>query len=552
MNTNPAMQTLIDANPDADWWRGAVIYQIYPRSFQDSTGDGIGDLRGIVRRLPYIADLGVDAIWISPFFTSPMADFGYDVADFCDVDPVFGSLEDFDAVVKTAHDLGLKVMIDLVFSHTSDQHPWFKDSRKAEQNDKSNYYVWADAKPDGSPPNNWLSIFGGSAWQWESRRCQYYLHNFLASQPDLNLHEPVVQTELLDVAKFWLDRGVNGFRLDTINFYFADKALRDNPALPVEQRNASIAPMVNPYNYQEHIYDKNQPETLGFLRRLRSLMDGYNAAALGEVGDSQRGLEILGEYTAGDDLMQMCYAFELLSGEQPTAKMLADLFAKMDAVASDGWACWAFSNHDVKRHISRWSLDNRAARLFATLLMCLRGSACIYQGEELGLPEADVPFEALQDPYGVEFWPEFKGRDGCRTPMVWEQSNSNGGFSSNEKTWLPVPSNHLQHAVSKAMSDPKSLLHHYRAAIAFRHANPVLSKGQMVDVQVQGDVFCFVRTHGATRMFCAFNLGKTNTEIQLPAGVWQQVGQEIDSVALHNDAVVMLEPWQVCLALKTG
>ncbi len=545
------IQTDTAENPDADWWRGAVIYQIYPRSFQDSTGNGIGDLRGIVQRLPYIASLGVDAIWISPFFTSPMADFGYDIADFRDVDPVFGTLKDFDAVVEAAHALGLKVMIDLVFSHTSDQHSWFKQSRETEPNDKSNYYVWADAKPDGTPPNNWLSIFGGSAWQWESRRCQYFLHNFLTSQPDLNLHEPVVQTELLDIAKFWLERGVNGFRLDTINFYFADKNLRDNPALPPEQRNASIAPVVNPYNYQEHLYDKNQPETLGFLRQLRKLMDGYNAAAVGEVGDSQRGLEILGEYTAGDDLMQMCYAFELLSGDQPTADMLVGLFAKMDAVAGDGWACWAFSNHDVKRHVSRWSLGDPAARLFATLLMCLRGSACIYQGEELGLPEADVPFEDLQDPYGIEFWPKFKGRDGCRTPMVWEQSNQNGGFSSNPKTWLPVPSEHLAHAVSNALDDPDALLHHYRAAIGFRRANLVLSKGSMTDIQAQNNVFRFVRTHGKTNIFCAFNLGEAQAEIQLPSGSWQQIGQELDSVVLHHDGVVMLEPWQICLALKT-
>jgi len=534
------------------WWRGAVIYQIYPRSFQDSTGDGIGDLRGIVQRLPHIASLGVDAIWISPFFTSPMADFGYDVSDFRDVDPVFGTLADFDAVVETAHALGLKVMIDLVFSHTSSQHPWFKESRHAAPNAYSDYYVWADAKPDGSPPNNWLSIFGGSAWHWEARRCQYYLHNFLTSQPDLNFHNPVVQDELLDVAEFWLERGVNGFRLDTINFYFADQKLRDNPALPKEQRNDQIAPSVNPYNYQEHLYDKNRPETLGFLRRLRALMDGYDAAAVGEVGDSQRGLEILGEYTAGDDLMQMCYAFELLSGHRPTAANIEAVFSKVEAVAADGWACWAYSNHDVQRHKTRWALSDAADRCFSTLLMCLRGSACIYQGEELGLPEAEVPFEALQDPYGIEFWPEFKGRDGCRTPMVWEASNGNGGFSTAEKTWLPVPQEHLSHATANAENDAQSLLHHYRKAIALRQNHRALKEGEMLDAAAVDDVFYFTRRSMTETIFCAFNLGDEPRHLTLPEGQWHPLGRELGSAAFAPNGAIFLAPWQACLALKTG
>ncbi|MCB1328106.1 MAG: alpha-glucosidase, partial [Maritimibacter sp.] len=341
---------------DPDWWRGAVIYQIYPRSYQDSNGDGIGDLLGIVRRLPYIASLGVDAIWISPFFTSPMKDFGYDVSDYCDVDPMFGSLSDFETLVETAHGFGVKVMIDLVLSHTSDQHPWFAESRASKDNPKSNWYVWADAKPDGTPPNNWLSIFGGSGWQWDSRRMQYYQHNFLREQPDLNFHEPEVQDALLDVARFWLNRGVDGFRLDTINFYVCDKELRDNPALPAEQRNATIAPSVNPYNWQDHLYDKNRPENLDFLRKLRAVMNPFDAAAVGEVGDAQRGLEIVGEYTAGDDLMQMCYAFEFLSGARPTAERVAEVLTAFEEAAPDGWATWAFSNHDVARHASRWNL----------------------------------------------------------------------------------------------------------------------------------------------------------------------------------------------------
>jgi len=534
---------------DKDWWRGAVIYQIYPRSYQDSNGDGIGDLLGIAQRLPHVASLGVDAIWISPFFTSPMKDFGYDVSNYCDVDPMFGSLADFDQLVQTAHQHGMRVMIDLVLSHTSDQHHWFKESRSSRDDAKSNWYVWTDAKPDGTPPNNWLSIFGGSAWQWDGRREQYYLHNFLASQPDLNFHEPEVQAALLDVAQFWLDRGVDGFRLDTINFYVHDKELRDNPALPPEKRNATIAPSVNPYNHQEHLYSKNQPENLDFLRKLRAVMEPFGAAAVGEVGDAQRGLEIMGEYTAGDDLIQMCYAFEFLANARPTAQDIVTVMDRVDEVASEGWACWAFSNHDVKRHASRWDLDHGGLKLMTTLMMCLRGSACIYQGEELGLTEADVAFEDLQDPYGIEFWPEFKGRDGCRTPMVWEHSNQNGGFSTG-MPWLPVSHEHLHNSVAQQEEDPSAILHHYRLAIAFRHAHPALAKGSHDKVKATGSVIHFTRTQGAETIFCAFNIGDDPATVDMPKGKWAQIGLELGSAGPQPDGKLHLGPWQPSLALK--
>ena len=525
MNATVANSALTHLAKQADWWRGAVIYQIYPRSFQDDNGDGIGDLRGITRRLPYVASLGVDAIWISPFFTSPMKDFGYDVSDYRDVDPMFGTLADFDALVQAAHGLGLKVMTDLVLSHSSDQHPWFSESRKDRGNDKANWYVWADAKPDGTPPNNWLSIFGGSAWTWDARRCQYYLHNFLTSQPDLNFHEPDVQDALLDVARFWLERGVDGFRLDTINFYTHDAQLRDNPPLASEDRNASIAPAVNPYNHQDHVYDKNRPETLAFLRKLRTVMAPTNGAILGEVGDAQRGLEILGEYTAGDDLAHMCYAFELLSGDQPDAARVAEVMAHVARVAEDGWACWAYSNHDVVRHATRWRLPPEGQKLLATLLMCLRGSACIYQGEELGLTEADVAFDDLQDPYGIEFWPEFKGRDGCRTPMVWEASNGNGGFTAAPKPWLPVAPEHLHHAVELSEAEPDGLLQHYRQAIALRRAHPALAHGGMEGIRVDGTVLSFRRRLADEDLLCVFNIGASAHQFLLPEGVWVDLSQ---------------------------
>lgn len=549
MNAQTALQAETGLVPDPDWWRGGVIYQIYPRSYQDSNGDGIGDLKGIAERLPYVASLGVDAIWISPFFKSPMKDFGYDVSDYCDIDPMFGTLADFDDLLAKAHALGVRVIIDLVLSHSSDQHPWFAESRTSRDNAKSDWYVWSDPKPDGTPPNNWLSIFGGSAWQWDARREQYYLHNFLTSQPDLNFHCAAVQDALLDVTRFWLERGVDGFRLDTINFYIHDKQLRDNPPLPPEERNATIAPSVNPYNHQRHLYSKNQPENLVFLKRFRALLDQYqDRTCVGEVGDAQRGLEILGEYTSGGDKAHMCYAFELLEGAPLTAARVSEVFDRVAEAAPDGWACWAYSNHDVQRHVSRWNLDDTATRTLANLIICLRGSVCFYQGEELGLPEADVPFEALQDPYGIEFWPEFKGRDGCRTPMVWESQAENSGFGEGA-TWLPVSRDHAQLAVDKQLSDPASMLNHYRAVIALRRAHPVLAKGSISAMTVSGDLLTFQRELDGETVFCAFNMGQAVVGITLPSGNWQNLGAPLGGIA-PNKGQTELAGWQCCIARK--
>jgi alpha-glucosidase len=511
---------------DKDWWRGAVIYQIYPRSFQDSNGDGIGDLKGITDRLEHIARLGADAIWISPFFTSPMKDFGYDVSNYVDVDPMFGTLADFDGLIAEAHRLGVRVMIDLVMSHTSDQHPWFVESRSSRDNPKADWYVWSDGKPDGTPPNNWLSIFGGPGWQWDPTRMQYYMHNFLTSQPDLNLHNPQVQDELLNATRFWLKRGVDGFRLDTINFYFHDLELRDNPALAPERRNASTAPAVNPYNFQEHLYDKNRPENLEFLRRFRAVLDEFpDIAAVGEVGDSQRGLEIVGEYTSGDDKMQMCYAFEFLAPDALTPQRVADVQAAFATAAPEGWACWAFSNHDVVRHVSRWGADvadkDAYAKVLSALLLTQRGSVCIYEGEELGLTEADIAFEDLQDPYGIQFWPEFKGRDGCRTPMVWDAGHAQAGFSTSEKTWLPIPAEHKARAVSTQVGNDASVLEHYRRFLSFRKQHPSFAKGGIEFLPVSDSVVGYTRSKGNETIVCFFNLSPAAATAALPDGNWE-------------------------------
>ncbi|KAF0675136.1 alpha-glucosidase family protein [Profundibacterium mesophilum] len=536
---------------DKDWWRGAVIYQIYPRSFQDGNGDGIGDLSGIIHRLEYIAELGADAIWLSPFFRSPMRDFGYDVSDYRDVDPMFGTLGDFDALMHRAHELGLKVLIDLVLSHTSNDHPWFKESRSSRDNAKADWYVWADPKPDGSPPNNWLSIFGGSAWQWDGERMQYYLHNFLSAQPDLNFHCTEVQDELLDVARYWLARGVNGFRLDTVNFYFHDKQLRDNPPLDPEARNDNTAPSVNPYNFQDHLYDKTQPENLDFLRRLRAVMEEYPAiTSVGEIGESQRGMQVQAEYTASDDLLHMAYDFDFLSTAFPSGSRIKTVLERFDRIVTEGWACWAFSNHDVVRHASRWNLNEEARKLYAAILMSMKGTVCLYQGEELGLTEAYVAYEDLQDPYGKQFWPKFKGRDGCRTPMPWGRRQTNGGFSD-ARPWLPIAVEHLERAVSVQEVHEDSVLHFYRDFIAFRRTCPALAKGTLKVTRADDEALVLIREHEGERVLCAFNLTQAEQQITLPEGNWTH-DDGAPFTAQHDGNTVTLPPYQAFYANAGG
>ncbi|UIJ94148.1 alpha-glucosidase family protein [Sinorhizobium meliloti] len=505
---------------DENWWRGAVIYQVYPRSFQDTDGDGMGDLRGVTRRLPHIASLGVDAIWLSPFFTSPQADMGYDVSDYCDVDPMFGTLADFDEMLAEAHRLGLKVIIDQVISHTSDRHPWFVESRSSRTNAKADWYVWADPKPDGTAPNNWLSIFGGPGWEWDGVRRQYYLHNFLSSQPDLNFHNPEVQEAVLATVRFWLDRGVDGFRLDTANFYFHDRLLRDNPPLvPDPDATSRDAPEVNPYGMQDHLYDKTQPENLDFLRRFRAVLDEYGGrATVGEVGDGSRSLQTVAAYTSGGDKLHMCYTFDLL-GPEFTARHFRRCVENFQSTVTDGWVCWAFSNHDVMRHVSRFALREadreRVAKLAISLLASLRGTICLYQGEELGLPEAELAFEELRDPYGIRFWPAFAGRDGCRTPMVWERELSNAGFSAGTP-WLPVRDGHRMLAVDAQEGVEGAVLEHYRQTLGFRRAQSALVDGDMVFLGTNQDLLVFTREKDDERLLFVFNLTQEPQTFHLP------------------------------------
>ncbi|MCR1827053.1 alpha-glucosidase family protein [Pseudomonas sp. KHPS1] len=501
-----------------DWWRGGVIYQVYPRSFLDSNDDGIGDLPGVLAKLDYIASLNVDAIWLSPFFTSPMKDFGYDVSDYRGVDPIFGTLDDLRALVAAAHERGLRIIIDQVLNHCSDQHPWFAESRTSRSNDKADWFVWADPNPDGTPPNNWLSVFGGSAWTWEGRRKQYYLHNFLASQPDLNFHCEAVQQQLLDDMEFWLQLGVDGFRLDAANFYFHDQALRNNPP-NLDIREGGIGVRVdNPYAYQRHLYDKTQPQNLDFLRRLRALLERYpGTATVAEIGCDDS-LRTMAAYTSGGDTLHMAYSFDLLTAQCSPAYIRSTIEA-IEGELGDGWPCWSVGNHDVVRVMSRWAHEGEATpergRLLMSLLLSLRGSVCLYQGEELGLPEAELAFEDLVDPYGITFWPEFKGRDGCRTPMPWVRDGVHAGFSS-QQPWLPLDERHRALAVDVQEDDSASMLNSYRRFLAWRQEQPLLIDG---DIQVRyhdDDLLVFERRLGEQAWLCLFNLGDRERRYDLP------------------------------------
>ena len=525
----------VNNSTSANWWRGAVVYQIYPRSFQDSNADGVGDLPGITGRLDYVRDLGVDAIWISPFFKSPMKDFGYDVSDYRDVDPLFGTLADFDALLARAHQLGLRVMIDQVLSHTSDQHAWFQESRLSRDNPKSDWYVWADAKPDGTPPNNWLSVFGGSAWQWDTRRRQYYLHSFLTSQPDLNFHNPEVQDAVLGEVRFWCEKGVDGFRFDACNHQVHDALLRDNPA--TDGGEVSTVRADNPYAMQRHVYDKSRPENLVFLERLRGVLDEFGAASIGEVGD-EHSPPIMADYTEAGKRLHMAYSFSLLTSRCTPAHLRGEVEAlECEIARTGGWGCWALSNHDVPRIATRWSptgqADPRQARMLLAMLLSLRGSVCLYQGEELGLPEADVPFERLQDPYGLAFWPEFKGRDGCRTPMPWQSLDGQGGFSPVEP-WLPVSAAQRALAVDVQEVDPDSTLHAARALLAWRRQSPVIREGDLRFLDTErDDVLVFERslagagTAEPVRVLFAFNFSDAEVSLPLPSG-WLSATIAID------------------------
>ena len=489
---------------DRLWWRGATIYQIYLRSFADGNGDGVGDFPGATERLGHVARLGVDAVWLSPFYPSPMKDFGYDVSDYTGVDPVFGDLRDFDAFVARAHSLGLKVLIDQVWSHSSDEHSWFAESRATRTGPLADWYVWADARPDGSPPNNWLSVFGGSAWTWEPRRRQYYLHHFLSCQPQFNLRNPAVRGALLDAARFWLRRGVDGFRLDAVDFLAHSPCLTDNPP-DAEARDAA-----RPFRMQRHVHDMLHRDNLTVLGELNGLLSEWpGRATLGEVSSEPGAVARCTRYTAASDgLLDMAYTLAVMKGSF-SAESLSAAIAAEQAGHPDGWLCWAFSNHDVERVATRWrggAADDRFSRMLMALLLVLRGSVCIYQGEELGLPDADLPPSALQDPFGRAFWPTMRSRDGARTPFPWAEESEHAGFTEGTP-WLPVPDAHRLRAADRQWADPGSVLMTTRALLAFRRARPVLVSGDVSLIDAGPGLFAIERRLGDARLRAVFNFG---------------------------------------------
>ena len=518
-----AATTSASASGGEEWWRGAAIYQIYPRSFADSNGDGVGDLAGITAHLDHIAALGVDALWICPFFTSPMADFGYDVADYCDVAPVFGCLADVYALIARAHDLGLKVTIDLVFAHTSDQHAWFAASRQNAANPHADWYVWADPKPDGTPPNNWQSVFGGPAWTWDARRGQYYYHQFLKEQPQLNCHNPAVQQALLGAMRFWLERGVDGFRLDALNHAMFDPDLRDNPPAPDKGKARTRS-----YDFQDNIYSKSHPGVVGFVEQIRALCDQYGSIfTVAEVGGDKAEAEMKA-YTAGDSHLNSAYGFNFLYAPALTGEIVAEALAQWPGApqsdgAREGWPTWAFENHDAPRSVSRWLGEAPAGaadafcRMKMALLCALRGNIILYQGEELGLTQDDIPFHLLQDPEAIANWPQTLGRDGARTPMPWDAALPQAGFST-ATPWLPLSPANIARAVAKQNADAASRLHHTRTCLALRRAHPALRHGGLELIAATGDRLIFNRSVPGDRIACAFNLGAQPIAHNAPAG----------------------------------
>jgi alpha-glucosidase len=492
----------------APWWQSAVLYQIYPRSFQDSDDDGVGDLKGILERLPYLVDLGVEALWLSPVFPSPMADFGYDISNYTEIAPLFGSLNDFDALVAAAHRGGLRILLDLVPNHTSNRHPWFADSRRSREDPRRDWYIWRDPAPDGGPPNNWLSEFGGSAWQFDAPTGQYCYHAFLAAQPDLNWRNEKVRTAIHDVMRFWLKRGVDGFRVDVIWHLIKDAEFRDNPP------NPAFAPGRPPHEQLLPLYTTDRPEVHDVIAGLRRVIDEFDDRAL--IGEIYLPIERLVSYY-GADLRGAHLPFNFALLFTPwKARSIDRLIAEYEAaLPSGGWPNWVLGNHDRPRLASRIGRDQ--ARIAAMLLLTLRGTPTIYYGDEIGMSQVAIPPERVQDPFEKNVPGIGVGRDGCRTPMQWT-AGCNAGFSTSEP-WLPLSADFRRENVESQRADPASILNLYRRLIALRRSSPALTDGAYRPLAAQGDLLLYQREHVDGRVTVALNLGREPLSVGLQQGV---------------------------------
>ncbi|HRE61003.1 MAG TPA: alpha-amylase family glycosyl hydrolase [Micropepsaceae bacterium] len=499
-----------------EWWRGAVIYQIYPRSFCDSNGDGIGDIPGVEGKLDYIKALGVDAVWLSPVHPSPNRDFGYDVADFNGVSDEFGGMDAFRRFVDAAHARNIRVILDEVLSHTSDQHPWFAESLRDRTNPKADWYVWADPKPDGTPPNNWLSVFGGPAWSYHPARRQYYFHKFLKQQPKLNLRNPAARKAAMDVLRFWLDFGVDGFRLDVANSFFHDAQLRDNSYVPMDKRTAHHWSHAS--HLQLHDRDANLPENREVLDEIRALVDGYKDRFV--FGEFSEAPELIGHFAGAGHGLHSGYTFTFIDDRTFAPQLFSDHFAFLDQQAGL-WPCVTFSNHDVRRTVSRWRQTGNPqfAKLALALLMSLKGTVLLYQGEELGLPDGEIGRGDVRDPVGELYYPYSKGRDPCRTPMPWQPDAPHLGFTTG-KPWLPVSPTHAGLTALAQSRDERSILSFARRFIRERRAIPALVTGGQETVLADDGVFAFRRTHAHGQVLCVFNHtpAQQRRTISIPAG----------------------------------
>ena len=528
----------MEAGQQPRWWQSGVIYQVYPRSFRDSDGDGTGDLAGVIEKLDYLSEtLGVDAIWLSPFYPSPMADFGYDVADYCAVDRLFGDLDTFDRLLAGAHERNMRVIIDFVPNHSSDQHPWFVESRSSRDNPKRDWYVWADPKPDGAPPNNWFSIFGGSAWQWDAATGQYYLHSFLVEQPDLNWHNPEVRAAMLDAMRFWLARGVDGFRLDAIHCMVKDARLRDNP--PNTEGVQLIHRPQAEFDQQVHLYDYATDELHGVLRAMRGVLDEFaERVGIGEIHvfDWPKWASYYGQQL---DELHLPFNFGLLGIEWDAAQV-RELVAELERVIPPGgWPNYVLGNHDEPRIASR--VGPEQARVAMMLLLTLRGTPTIYNGDELGMVDVPVALDAVQDPWGRKTGT--MGRDPERAPMLWD-ATPNAGFTAPDATpWLPIEDGYELLNVEAQLADPTSMLTLTRRLLALRRTSRALMLGDYQPID-DGPDGCLVweRVAGADRYLIALNFSGEARTLSLPS---HPLGAVALSTHLDRDGEELLTTFEL-------
>lgn len=485
-------------NLNHEWWKRTAIYQIYPRSFKDSNGDGIGDLQGIISKLDYLEWLGIKAIWLSPIYKSPMVDFGYDISDYTDIDPIFGTLQDFDELIKKAHAKGIKVIMDYVMNHSSDEHEWFKESRTSRDNPKSDWYIWRDPKPDGSPPNNWPAITGGSAWSFEERRGQYYLHDFMTCQPDLNWRSPGLKKAMFDVLGFWMDHGVDGFRVDMISWIIKDDQFRDDPLK--ENTSNDESTFILAYEQYDHIYSSNRPERFEILREFRQFLDNYQEkVSIGEVNYFAPLTELVKYYgEVNQPMIDIPGNFRLIYLPWKASKIHGFIDSFEGMLGNDLWPNYQLGNHDRPRVASR--IGKEQARVAAMLLFTLRGTPFIYNGEEIGMHNVEVPKEMVQDPWNEEGL----NRDAFRTPMQWDNSE-NAGFGTG-KTWLPIAPDFKENNVKKQMKDPKSFLSLYKKLLIMRKDHKCLASGKYASLKVKNEsVLFFKRINGSSEIIIALN-----------------------------------------------